>query len=239
MKEYTESRLEEDKEAVSGAGSDIDNSSEVSGPDGTAPESAGPEDAAPEDAVPESGKKADQEDQEPFDLKREVISWLQVIAMAALIAFCVNGFFIANSRVPSASMENTIMTGDRVIGSRLSYRFGKDPERGDIIIFRWPDNEKVLFVKRIIGLPGDVVEIRGGHVYLNGSEEPLEETYIREDMYLEPPMGFVVPEDAYFVMGDNRNESLDARYWKKTFVYRDKIVAKVLFRYWPSVGKIE
>lgn len=179
------------------------------------------------------------EEKEPFDLKKEIISWLQVIITAALIAFFVNGFLIANSRVPSASMENTIMTGDRVIGSRLSYRFFEEPERGDVIIFRWPDNEKILFVKRIIGLPGDIVEIKEGRVYLNGSDEPLDEPYLREPMYNEPPMGFVVPDDAYFVMGDNRNESLDARYWKNTFVYRDKIIAKVLFRYWPGFRKIE
>ena len=97
---------------------------------------------------------------------RELLSWIQIIVIAAVVAFVLNNFLIANSRVPTGSMENTIMTGDRVIGSRLSYRFG-EPKRGDVIIFHWPDDEKMLFVKRIIGMPGDKVTIRDGHVYLN------------------------------------------------------------------------
>ncbi len=179
-------------------------------------------------------------EQEPFDLKAEILSWVQIIVCAVAIALCLNSFIIANSRVPSASMETTIMTGDRVIGSRLTYKFFDDPHRGDIIIFRWPDNEKILFVKRIIGEPGDVVEIRDGQVYLNGSETPENEPYIREPMEPEPGvMQFTVPENAYFCMGDNRNESMDARYWRNTYVYRDKIIAKVCFRYWPGFKMIE
>ncbi len=166
--------------------------------------------------------------------RRELLDALEVIVLAALLAFFVNTFLIANSRVPSESMETTIMTGDRVIGSRLSYKFFGDPQRGDVIIFRWPDNEKILFVKRIIGVPGDTVTIRGGHVYLNGSDTPLEEPYIKEPMVPEPEMTFTVPEGAYFCMGDNRNQSMDARYWKNTYVYRNKIIAKVLFRYWKG-----
>lgn len=168
---------------------------------------------------------------------RELLSWIQIIVIAAVIAFLLNSFLIANSRVPTGSMENTIMTGDRVIGSRLAYRFG-EPKRGDVIIFHWPDNEKMLFVKRIVGLPGDKVTIRDGHVYLNDSETPLEEPYIKEPMVIEPEKSFQVPEGAYFCMGDNRNESMDARYWKNSYVYKNKILAKVLFRYWPGIKAI-
>lgn len=172
------------------------------------------------------------------DWKKEVWEWVKIILTAAAIAFFLNTFIIANSRVPSASMETTIMTKDRVIGSRLSYRFG-DPERGDIAIFRFPDDESIYYVKRIIGLPGDVIDIVDGQVYLNGSETPLEEPYIREPMTPEPPMHFEVPEDSYFMMGDNRNQSSDARRWDNTYVKRDKLIAKVLFRYYPGIGKIE
>ena len=168
---------------------------------------------------------------------RELLSWVQIIVVAAVIAFILNNFLIANSRVPTGSMENTIMAGDRVIGSRLSYRFG-EPQRGDVIIFRWPDDEKVLFVKRIIGMPGDKVTVRDGKVYLNDSETPLEESYIKEPMVAESPKSFTVPEGAYFCMGDNRNESMDARYWKNPYVYKNKILAKVLFRYWPGIKGI-
>lgn len=106
---------------------------------------------------------------EGFNLRDEVISWIQVLVAAAIIAFCVNHFIIANSEVPTSSMETTIMAGDRVIGSRLSYKFG-DPQRGDIAIFIYPDDEakgiKTYYVKRIIGMPGDTIDIVDGKVYL-------------------------------------------------------------------------
>lgn len=168
--------------------------------------------------------------------KKELLEWVKIIVSAALIAFVLNTFIIANSEVPSGSMENTIMTGDRVIGSRLAYLFD-EPERGDIVIFRFPDNEKIYYVKRVIGLPGETVDIIDGQVYIN--DEPLDEPYLREPMVPEAPMHFEVPEDSYFMMGDNRNYSLDARRWKNTYVKRDKLIARVLFRYFPRIGKIE
>lgn len=170
--------------------------------------------------------------------KREVWEWVKIIATAAVIALFLNSCIIANSRVPSASMETTIMTKDRVIGSRLTYKFS-DPQRGDIAIFRFPDDESIYYVKRIIGLPGDTIDIVDGQVYLNGSMEPLDEPYLHEPMIPEPPMHFEVPEDCYFMMGDNRNYSSDARRWENTYVKREKLIAKVLFRYYPRIGKIE
>lgn len=183
-------------------------------------------------------KKAHEEDEKEKKqggLGKEIFEWVKIIVSAALIAFVLNTFIIANSEVPSGSMENTIMTGDRVIGSRLSYRF-EDPKRGDIAIFRFPDNEKIYYVKRIIGLPGETVDIVDGKVYINGSDEPLDEPYIREPMIPEAPMHFEVPENSYFMMGDNRNYSMDARRWENTYVKREKIIAKVLFRYFPKPG---
>lgn len=178
------------------------------------------------------------EEKQPINWKEEIISWIKIIITAALIAFVLNTFIIANSRVPSGSMENTIMTNDRVIGSRLSYYFN-DPERGDIVIFHFPDDESIYYVKRIIGLPGDIIDIRDGHVYLNNSETPLEEPYIREAMVPEEAAHYEVPEDSYFMMGDNRNWSLDARRWTNTYVQRKKIIAKVLFRYYPKISLIK
>ena len=175
---------------------------------------------------------------EKFNWKKELWEWIKIIVSAAVIALVLNTFIIANSKVPSGSMENTIMTNDRVIGSRLSYLFA-GPERGDIVIFHYPDDESIYYVKRVIGLPGDTVDIRNGHVYLNGSDEPLKEEYIREPMIPEEPMHYEVPEGCYFMLGDNRNYSKDARFWKNTYVKKEKIVAKVLFRYFPGIGKIE
>ena len=108
-------------------------------------------------------RKQPKEEPQETSLGKEILSWLQIIVAAVVIAFVLNNFVIANSRIPTGSMENTIMTGDRVIGSRLSYRF-EDPKRGDIAIFRFPDNEKIYYVKRIIGLPGETVDIVDGKV---------------------------------------------------------------------------
>ncbi|WP_243126633.1 signal peptidase I [Clostridium sp. HBUAS56010] len=184
--------------------------------------------------------KAMPNQEKTFNWKEEIISWIKIIITAAVIAFVLNNFIIANSRVPSGSMEQTIMTGDRVIGSRLSYHFS-DPKRGDVAIFHFPDDptEKIYYVKRIIGLPGDTVDIREGRVYLNNSETPLDEPYLPEPMIPEPDAHFEVPEDSYFMLGDNRNHSADARRWNQKYVKKDKIIAKVLFRYFPSIKKIK
>ena len=187
----------------------------------------------------QTNNETTEEPKEKFNLKEEIINWIQILVTAALIAFVLNRFIIANSRVPSASMENTIMTHDRVIGSRLHYYF-EDPERGDVVIFYFPDDvtEKTYYVKRIIGMPGDVVDIRDGHVYLNGSDTPLDEPYIREPMETPVELHYEVPEGCYFMMGDNRNYSADARVWHNTYVKKEKIVAKVLFRYFPKISRI-
>lgn len=192
-----------------------------------------------DDSMPKDTQENDSEKQK-FNWKEELISWAQVFVIAALIAFVLNRFIIANSRVPSASMENTIMTHDRVIGSRLAYN-SSDPKRGDIVIFYFPDDvtEKTYYVKRIIGLPGDIIDIKHGHVYLNNSDTPLEEPYIKEPMETPEDLHYEVPEGCYFMLGDNRNSSADSRYWHNTFVKKEKIVAKVLFRYFPSIGKIQ
>ncbi len=186
--------------------------------------------------------KKGQSRKEGFDLKSEIISWIQVIVAAAIIAFCVNNFLIANSEVPTSSMETTIMAGDRVIGSRLSYKFG-EPQRGDIAIFIYPDDEekgiKTYYVKRIIGLPGDTIDIVDGKVYLNGSDTPLDEPYLHEAMEPEEAQHYEVPEGCYFMLGDNRNYSNDARRWKNKYVKREKLIAKVLFQYYPKIQKLK
>ena len=163
----------------------------------------------------------------------EAISWVLTIVVAVAIAFLLNKFVLINAEIPSGSMENTIMTGDKLIGFRWSYLFSK-PKRGDIIIFKYPDDESQNYVKRVIGCPGDTVVIESGKIYINGASEPLEENYLKEDWVVATgPYTFEVPEDSYFVMGDNRNDSWDARYWTNTYVAKDKILGKAIFRYWP------
>lgn len=188
-----------------------------------------------------SRRKQNGDGKEPFSLKQEIISWLQIIVAAVIIALVLNNFIIANSRVPTGSMETTIMSHSRVIGSRLSY-IKDDPERGDVVIFHFPDDPtgKTYYVKRVIGLPGETVEIVDGKVYINGSSEPLDEPYLPEPM--EGSYGpYTVPEGSYFMLGDNRNNSRDARFWKNQFVAKEQIIAKVLFCYYPfnRIGKIQ
>lgn len=174
---------------------------------------------------------------ESRSLISNIFSWCKVIVVAVVIALLLNKFVLCNAVIPSGSMESTIMTGDRVIGLRISYLFS-DPDRGDIVIFKYPDDESKLYIKRIIGVPGDKVEIKDGLVYINDSEVALEEDYLSVT-----PKGdfgpYEVPDESYFMLGDNRNVSKDSRYWENTFVAEDKIIARAYLRYYPSLGVIK
>ena len=164
---------------------------------------------------------------------REILSWLVTIFLAVLAALIIKNFIIINANIPSGSMENTIMEGDRIFGFRLAYH-DKTPQRGDIIIFKYPDDEEENYIKRVIGLPGETVLIRDAQVYIDGSPVPLEEDYLKDEWTVATgPYTFVVPKDSYLVLGDNRNNSQDARYWDNTYVRADKILGKAIFRYYP------
>lgn len=123
------------------------------------------------------------------------------------------------------------MTGDRILGWRLTYNF-REPKRGDIVIFKYPDNENENYIKRIIGLPGEKVTIKEGKVYIGDSTEPLEEDYVKEEWSGGDGV-YWVPEDSYFMLGDNRNNSKDSREWVNKYVHRDKILGEASFCYWP------
>lgn len=162
---------------------------------------------------------------------RELLDWSKYIIFAIIIALIITRYIIVNALVPSGSMETTIMTGDRVIASRLSYLYA-NPKRGDIVVFKYPDNEKENFTKRVIGLPGDKVEVKDGFVSINDTK--LKEPYLKVTTMGE--FGpFFVPKSSYFMMGDNRNDSLDSRFWKNKYVSRNKIMAKVVFEYFPKI----
>ena len=125
------------------------------------------------------------------------------------------------------------MKGSRIIINRLAY-LSEDPQRGDIIAFYFPDDGESLYLKRIVGLPGEKIEGVDGMIYING--KPLSEDYIREQIN-EDFGPYVVPEDSWFVMGDNRNNSLDSRYWEDKFVERDEIVGRAEIEYYPEFKK--
>ena len=164
---------------------------------------------------------------------KEFMEYLKMIIFVVIVVLIVNNFLLINAKIPSESMEQTIMTGDRVFGNRLAYLFDK-PKRFDIVIFKYPDHEKELFIKRIIGMPGETVEIRDGKVYIDGAKEPLDDSFTPEE-----PLGdygpYVVPEDSYFMLGDNRNYSKDSRFWNNPYVAEDKILGKAVLRYFPGI----
>ena len=168
---------------------------------------------------------------EETSIGREIWEYVKMIAIVVAVVVFVEQVIVINARIPSPSMENTIMTGDQIFGNRLAY-VKSDPQRYDIVIFYYPDDEKQKFIKRVIGLPGETVTIRDGKVYINDSTEPL-----RDDFCPETPVGdfgpYEVPEGCYFMLGDNRNVSKDSRYWLNPYVEKDKIIGKAFLRYWP------
>lgn len=232
---------------------------------------------------------------------KELFSWIKIFVIAILIAVVINEFVIINANVPTGSMLNTIQIDDRMIGLRVSYWFSS-PKRGDIVIFNNPEykegiskEDSKLYVKRAIGLPGEKITIKDAKVYINDSETPLEENYLKEVWYVnagtnagvnfnDGPMTFYVPKkgdkievkdgkkylngneillkdcylensgvedgekqipdgeytvtaNCYFVMGDNRNDSWDARYWSNTnYVSEDDILAQAVLGYYPWRG---
>lgn len=183
----------------------------------------------------------------PSKLK-EILDFCLPIVIALIIAMLLKTFVFANAVVPTGSMLNTIQEQDRVIASRIEYLFN-EPERYDIIIFKYPDDyydkgETTYYVKRIIGLPNETVEVKNGVVYITKTDG---ETVVADDSFITNciPEGnygpYQIPEDSYFVMGDNRNNSLDSRFWVHTYVDKDLIIGKVKFRYFPfnTAGKID
>ncbi|HOM02201.1 MAG TPA: signal peptidase I [Acetivibrio sp.] len=173
------------------------------------------------------GNGSNNKKQEVF---KEVISWALYLLGAFVVALLLVKYVIVNAYVPTGSMENTIMPGDRIIASRIHYYFS-EPQRGDIVVFKFPDNEELLYVKRVIGLPNETVEIKQGKVYIDG--ELLEEPYIKEETWGD--FGpYEVPEGGYFMLGDNRNGSTDSREWVNKYVKKEKILGKALFKYFPG-----
>lgn len=172
---------------------------------------------------------------------REAISFMTPIVVALIIAIFLKTCIFANNVIPTGSMLNTIQEGDRIIASRLAY-INDEPQRYDIIIFKYPDDETQLFAKRIIALPGETIEVKNGIVYItdkNGNKSTARTDFITNCIPTGNFGPYTVPLGSYFVMGDNRNDSWDSRYWDNKTVKKGKIIGKVKFRYFPNPGKIE
>ena len=162
--------------------------------------------------------------------KEELWEWVKSLVIAFIMAMFIRTFFFQAFKIPSSSMHPTLQIGDHLIANKLIYRL-REPKRGEIIIFRFPDNTKRDFVKRLVGLPGEKVEIFGGQIYING--KAVDDNRINGRYYFnnERKPETTVPLDSYFVLGDNSANSYDSRYWG--FVPHKYLLGKALFIYWP------
>jgi len=163
---------------------------------------------------------------------REILGLLVYLAIVLLVTYIVVTFVGQRTEVNGMSMYPTLTDGDNLIVEKISYRFG-EPQRFDIIVFPYPGDEKVHYIKRIIGLPGETIQIINGDIYIN--QVVLEENYGYEVIAnsgtaAEP---IALGEDEYFVLGDNRNNSQDSRYTTVGNIKRKDIVGRAWLRIWP------
>lgn len=169
------------------------------------------------------------------DFIKETVS---VIVIAFVLAMILRAFVIEGRIIPTGSMLPTVQLQDRVMLNRFIYRF-KEPQRGDVVMFQPPEslNSPTPFLKRVIGLPGETVEMKNNKVYING--QALVEPYVAEPLnYKYGPV--VVPKDSLLVLGDNRNNSFDSHEWN-AWLTRDRLMGKALVIYWPlnQIGVLE
>lgn len=165
-------------------------------------------------------------------VRKEIFEWVKVFALAIVFAFIITQF-IKPTLVRGDSMYSTLEEGDYLIINRMSYKFGKI-EHGDIIVFKsdlqQDDGTNKDLVKRVIGTEGDKIKIKNSKVYVNGKE--LDEPYIHDEV-TEGDIDTVVPENCVFVLGDNREISLDSRYEEVGFINKSDILGKVFVRLYP------
>ena len=170
--------------------------------------------------------------EEKPNVMRELLGMLVYVGIVLAITFLIITFVGQRTHVSGESMENTLDDGDQLIVDKLTYRF-HDPERFDIIVFPFRYKDNTYYIKRIIGLPGETVQIVDGEIYING--ELLEESYGREVMQdaglaAEP---ITLGDDEYFVLGDNRNYSSDSRDPSVALIHRKEIIGRAWLRIWP------
>ena len=164
-----------------------------------------------------------------FSWKNEVKEFISAAIWAVILAFLIKTFIFQLTYVPTGSMIPTIMPNDRVVVLKFWYKFNPI-ERGQILVFDPPGQEaKSPFIKRVIGLPGETIEIKNNTVYING--KPINENYLPVKIEMEPFGPYSIPKDAIFVMGDNRQNSADSRYFGS--VPLKNIKGRAVLTYWP------
>lgn len=180
-------------------------------------------------------------------IRKSVIKeWVESFLIAAFLAFCIIRPFVAQAfKIPTGSMRPTLLEGDLILVNKFIYGakvpFTKynlpklrDPKRGDVVVFISPVDKKKDFIKRLVGLPGDAVEIKSGTIYINGSpitDPPFRRYYYNRGDFAQEGETIIVPEDSFFVLGDNSGSSQDSRYWG--YVPKNSLLGKAVLIYWP------
>ena len=170
--------------------------------------------------------------------KRSVSPWrenLESLLWAVALALAIRTFIMAPFKIPSGSMRPTLIEGDRILVNKFLYRF-RSPARGDIIVFRYPDEPRRPFIKRLAAMGGDTVELREGRVFVNGQSLDGKGIFRVNHYYSQGPYGqerqvIQVPPDSFYVLGDNSSSSHDSRFWG--FVPRRLLIGKAMCIFWP------
>lgn len=163
-------------------------------------------------------------------------NWGEPFIVAAILAVVIRTFLLGPYKIPTGSMIPTLMVGDRIFVDKVSYHF-HEPKRGDIIVFKYPLDEKKDFVKRLVGMPGEDLQIKDGKILVNGKpvdNEKLNQNYyynVVSSQYGEPNQVIHVPNDSYFVLGDNSAHSADSRSWG--FVPKGNLIGRAFLIWWP------
>jgi signal peptidase I len=175
-----------------------------------------------------------EEEEKPSRLRAFLLETLETLILAAVLFLIINTL-TARIRVDGSSMIPSLVHNNYVIVNRLAYKFG-EIERGDVVVFKFPHNKEEDYIKRVIALPGEKIEISNGSVQING--QALEEPYLRAPI-LADYSAVTVPQEMVYVMGDNRNDSSDSRRWGSLSI--EDIIGKAVFVYWPfsDFGVIE
>ena len=185
--------------------------------------------------------------QEQFKKYAPIIrEWIETIVVAVLLALVIRSFIVQPFKIPTGSMRTTLIEGDRILVNRFIYglripfttvRFFKfnHPKRGDVIVFNYPEDTERAFIKRVIGLGGDTIEIKDGKIFINEREftHPSVKNiyYYNRGSYGLTDQKITVPENSYYVLGDNSGSSKDSRYWG--FVDDKYLIGKAFIIYWP------
>lgn len=163
-------------------------------------------------------------------------NWGEPFVIALILAIVIRTYILGPYKIPTGSMIPTFLIGDRIFVDKVTFRF-REPKAGEIIVFKYPMDQKKDFVKRLVGLPGDRIEIREGKLYINGNvmdDPPFSNYYYynREDWkYGKSGQTIEVPEGQFFVLGDNSDQSSDSRYWG--FVPKKDLVGRAVIIWWP------